>query len=181
MRALPGLKLLCTALALAAPVAVEAASAPSFAVQAFLQLDRQIGYGDFAWNEDGVAPGQMTVVVDLEAELVYVYRGGVEIGRSSMLYGADSKPTPTGVFPILEKDRDHVSNIYHAPMPYMLRLTWGGVSIHGTQVDDGYATHGCIGVPDEFAALLFARARVGDRVLVTRGWQSGAQIASAAD
>ena len=39
-------------------------------------------------------------------------------------------PTPTGVFPITEKKRHHVSNLYDAPMPYMLRLTDDGIAIH---------------------------------------------------
>jgi lipoprotein-anchoring transpeptidase ErfK/SrfK len=54
----------------------------------------------------------------------------------------------------------------------MMRLTWGGVALHGSgeTVDNRYATHGCIGLPDEFAALLFRAAKLGDRVTVTRNW-----------
>lgn len=143
--------------------------------------------GEYLWAPEGVPPGKLAIVVDLRRERLYVYRGGVEIGRTLIIYGADHKPTPTGSFPILEKDRDHVSNLYNAPMPYMLRLTWGGVAIHGSgeEVDSRYATHGCIGVPDEFAALLYAQARKGDTVLVTRDWMpevygtEGVQVASA--
>ncbi len=46
-------------------------------------------------------------------------------------------------------------------MPYMLRLTNDGVAIHGSNVRQGYATHGCIGVPTDFAKLLFARRGQG--------------------
>ena len=38
-------------------------------------------------------------------------------------------------------------------------------------MEPGIATHGCVGVPDEFAALLFQGARKGDEVLVTRNWR----------
>jgi lipoprotein-anchoring transpeptidase ErfK/SrfK len=96
----------------------------------------------------------------------------VEIGRAAILYGADDKPTPAGTFTILEKKRHHVSNLYGAPMPYMMRLTWDGVAIHGSEVEWGSATHGCVGVPSEFAALLFAAARKGDPVLVTNRWRT---------
>jgi lipoprotein-anchoring transpeptidase ErfK/SrfK len=54
-------------------------------------------------------------------------------------------------------------------MPYMLRLTWDGVSIHGSPVDPTYATHGCIGVPKPFAKKLFAATKLGDKVIVTKG------------
>jgi lipoprotein-anchoring transpeptidase ErfK/SrfK len=55
-------------------------------------------------------------------------------------------------------------------MPFMLRLTNDGIAIHGSEVEDGYATHGCIGVPDEFAALLFKEAKIGTKVLITKDW-----------
>ncbi len=162
--------LLGLALAAALPAAAQAAAPTEFTIYAVLDLDRQIEPGDFAWNDQGAPAGRTVIVVDLKAALLYVYRGGFEIGRSSILYGADEKPTPTGTFPILEKDKDHISNLYHAPMPYMLRLTWCGISIHATDVDDRYATHGCVGVPPEFAQMLFSAARVGDQVIVTKQW-----------
>jgi lipoprotein-anchoring transpeptidase ErfK/SrfK len=90
--------------------------------------------------------------------------------RAAILYGADDKPTPTGAFKILQKKKDHISNLYGAPMPFMLRLTNDGIAIHGSEVEDGYATHGCIGVPDEFAALLFKEAKIGTKVLITKDW-----------
>jgi lipoprotein-anchoring transpeptidase ErfK/SrfK len=141
-----------------------------FAVNSVLGLDHWLVSGEYAWEEDGVPAGPMKIVVDLAARQLHVYRGGVEIGRSSIMYGDDEKPTPTGIFPILQKKRDHVSNLYGAPMPYMLRLTWDGISIHGAEVRNEYATHGCVGIPDEFAALLYSKAGIGDHVLITNGW-----------
>ena len=99
--------------------------------------------------------------IDLTRQLMSVFRGGHEIGSAVILYGTDGKPTPTGSFSILEKDADHYSHSYDAPMPYMLRLTNDGVAIHGSNVREGYATHGCIGVPLDFARLLFAAATQG--------------------
>lgn len=148
-----------------------AAHARGPAVTSVISLESPLAPGEYAWDDNGVPAGPVRVVVDLSTEKLHVYRSGVEIGRAYILYGADHKPTPTGTFPILEKDRDHVSNLYGAPMPYMLRLTWGGVAIHGSQVEANAATHGCVGVPDEFAALLFAQAKKGDQVLVTRDWR----------
>ena len=71
---------------------------------------------------------------------------------------------------LLAKYKDHRSITYdNAPMPYTLRLTRDGVSIHGSNVRWGYATHGCIGVPVAFAAKLFAAVRTGDEVLIVPG------------
>ena len=87
-------------------------------------------------------------------------------GATVLLNGTDENPTPLGNFTITHKDRDHESNIYDARMPFMMRLTDDGIAIHGSQVVYGRASRGCIGVPDEFAALLFAQARLGDRVVI---------------
>jgi lipoprotein-anchoring transpeptidase ErfK/SrfK len=151
-------------------VAADAASASDFTVHTVLSLDRSIDAGDYAWNAAGVPAGPLRIVVDLDVHRIYVYRAGVEIGRASIIYGDDEKPTPTGIFPILQKRERHVSNLYGAPMPYMMRLTWDGIAIHGSDVDYDYATHGCVGVPEEFAALLFGEAKLGDQVLITNGW-----------
>ncbi|HKT15822.1 MAG TPA: L,D-transpeptidase family protein [Allosphingosinicella sp.] len=162
--------LLCAA-ASAAPSAGHTATRSDFAVQSVWQFDDAFETGDYMWDDAGVARGPMRIVVDLDAEMLYVYRGGAEIGRSTILYGYDKKPTPTGVFPIMAKFADHYSSIYDgAPMPHTLRLTKGGVAIHGSEVEAGYATHGCVGIPKPFAAALFAAVRVGDPVLITRGW-----------
>ncbi len=128
-----------------------------------------IKFGDYTWDDAGVPAGPLIVTVDLAAQTLSVFRDGYEIGATAILYGADDKPTPLGSFPILMKDAHHVSSLYGAPMPYTMRLTNDGVAVHGTEVAWGYATHGCIGVPTAFAKLLFREAKVGDRVIITRG------------
>jgi hypothetical protein len=126
--------------------------------------------GRYVWNDDGVPAGPTVIVVNIRGRTLSAYRGGIEVGRSSLVYGADNKPTPLGAFDILMKDAHHVSRTYgNAPMPYTLRLTNDGVSIHGSEIADDLATHGCIGLPKAFAAKLFASAHVGDRVIVWQG------------
>ena len=138
-------------------------------VKSILKIDEPIKFGQFFWDESAAATGPIVVTVDLEARTLSVFRDGHEIGATAILKGYGSKPTPTGVFPITEKDADHVSNIYDAPMPYMLRLTADGITIHGSKVERGYATNGCIGVPDQFAKRLFGIAGLGDKVIITDG------------
>ena len=123
-------------------------------------------YGDYRWDDKGVPHGRTWVRVDLKSQIISVFRGADEIGTAVILYGADGLATPTGKFPILAKLKDHRSQTYDAPMPYTLRLTADGVSIHGSNVRWGYATHGCVGVPTAFAAKLFENVSVGDDVLI---------------
>ena len=145
-----------------------------FVVKSILPIDGPIRFGEYHWDEArAAAPGPLVITVDLEARTISVFRDGHEIGAAAILKGYGEKPTPTGVFPITEKDADHVSNIYDAPMPWMMRLTNDGVAIHGSKVQKGYATNGCIGVPDEFARLVFEQAKLGDRVIVTDGKRIG--------
>ena len=154
------------------PSAALAAASKGPIVLAILAPDSPLEEGEYLWEPQRAPTGKLEIVADIARDTLYVYRGGVEIGRTILIYGADEKPTPLGSFPILQKKKDHISNLYNAPMPYMMRLTWGGVALHGSgeTVDNRYATHGCIGLPDEFAALLFRAAKLGDRVTVTRNW-----------
>ena len=156
------------------PIAMPA-PAPSpepFVIKRILPIDGPIRYGEWHWNEEGVpAEGPLVITVDLEARVLSVFRDGYEIGAAAVLLGTDDHPTPTGVFPILSKERHNVSEKYgNAPMPWTLRLTHDGVAIHGgSTVERGWASHGCIGTPDAFVSKLFAIASKGDRVIITDG------------
>lgn len=130
-----------------------------------LALDRPLGPGDYAWNADGVT-GRPWFVVDLASREFHAFRGRTEIGRTAILHGKIEKPTPTGRFTVTEKDADHISNIYHVPMPYMLRLTNDGIAVHASTIEFGENTHGCVGVPWEFAQRLFREADLGTRVII---------------
>lgn len=136
------------------------------AVRSLLNIARPMQFGDYLWNDDGVAAGPVWVRVDLARQTVSVFRAGHEIGSAVILYGADDKPTPSGVFPVLAKARHHRSSLYDAEMPFMLRLTGDGIAIHASDVRQGAATHGCIGIPLAFAQRLFGAIEVGDQVAI---------------
>jgi len=141
----------------------------TFVVKRILQIDEPFVHGYYKWDDEGVPEGELVVTVDLKAESISVFRAGYEIGAAVITFGDSRKPTPTGVFPITQKSKDHVSNIYGSPMPYMMRLTNDGVAIHASDVKWGWGTRGCIGVPLEFARRLFEQVKLGDRVIVTNG------------
>lgn len=158
---------------LARPAPSAAGPAPqaaAYTVKSILPIDGPMKMGEHHWNESAAPKtGTVVITVDLAAQVLSVFRDGHEIGAAAVLFGADAKSTPLGVYPITQKDAHHVSNIYHAPMPYMLRLTNDGISIHASKVVDGFMTHGCIGIPEAFAKQLFATVKLGDKVIVTRG------------
>jgi len=152
--------------------APEPAAPEPFVIRSVLPIEGAIRYGEWHWDESRApAEGPLTITVDLEARVLSVFRAGHEIGAAAVLLGTPEHPTPTGVFPILTKERHNVSEKYgNAPMPWTLRLTWDGVAIHGgSTVERGYASHGCIGTPDAFVSKLYALAAKGDRVIITDG------------
>jgi len=141
-----------------------------FVIKSILEIDGPIKYGEWFWDDEGVPSGPLVMTVDLDARVISVFRGGHEIGAAAALLGTKKHPTPLGTFKILTKEKDNVSEKYdNAPMPWSLRLTWSGIMIHGSLVENGYASHGCVGVPDEFAEKLFNIAKLGDKVIITRG------------
>jgi lipoprotein-anchoring transpeptidase ErfK/SrfK len=161
------------AAASAAPAAA-AAVVPKpepFTIKRILPIDGPIRYGQWFWNDKGVPAGPLVITVDLDARVLSVFRDGYEIGATAVLLGTDEHPTPLGTFPILSKERHNVSEKYgDAPMPWSLRLTRDGVAIHGGHaVELGWASHGCIGAPNDFMKKLFPLASVGDKAIITRG------------
>jgi lipoprotein-anchoring transpeptidase ErfK/SrfK len=152
---------------LAAPGAYPA----RYTITKTMKFAAPVKFGDWAWNETK-APltGPVLVTVDIASETLSVFRGGQQIGMTRMIYGDDDKQTPIGVFPITQKSEKHRSNIFtNAPMPYMLRMTGDGISVHGAdKVKPIYATNGCIGIPNGFAKRLFGVVSLGDRIVVTK-------------
>ena len=146
-----------------------------FVIRRVLPIEGPIRYGEWHWDDEGVPDGPLVVTVDLQARVISVFRNGYEIGAAAALLGTETHPTPTGAFPILTKERHNVSEKYNnAPMPWTLRLTWDGIAIHGgSTVELGYASHGCIGVPDEFVSRLYDIAQIGDVVIITDGVRTG--------
>jgi len=70
-------------------------------------------------------------------------------------------------FVILQKDVDHHSSLYDdAPMPYMERVTWGGVALHAGNLPGYPASHGCVRLPRAFAQQLYGVTHLGTTVII---------------
>src|SRR5690606_35449608 len=123
--------------------------------------------GEFLWHPEIAPRGPIGVVVSLDEQRAYVFRNGLAIGVSTVSSGEPGKDTPTGVFTILQENRDHRSNLYsNAPKPYMQQLTCDGIALHGVARPGHPASQGCVRLPLGFARLLFAETRNGDTVVV---------------
>lgn len=123
--------------------------------------------GEFTWNPDLSPSGPVAIIVSIPDQRVYVYRNGVEIAVSTCSTGKPGHETPTGVFTILQKDKDHHSSLYNdAPMPNMERLTWSGVALHAGNLPGYPASHGCVRLPMDFSAKLFGITHLGTPVIV---------------
>ena len=124
--------------------------------------------GQFVWQPELAPSGTMTMTIDLAHQRAYVYRDGVRIGATTISSGKPGYETPAGAFTILQKDKTHYSKKYHhAPMPYDLRLTWEGISVHGGHLPGYPASHGCVRLPIAFSRALFNEASLGMTVTIT--------------
>jgi hypothetical protein len=120
------------------------------------QAQRELAPGEFEWLGEAAPGSRIVVVVSLPQQMAHVYADGVRIGRSTVSTGKPGHETPTGAFPILQKRREHYSNLYdNAPMPFMQRLTWDGIALHAGKIPGYPASHGCVRLPHAFAEKLF--------------------------
>jgi len=122
--------------------------------------------GEFVWDAEAAPEGPLVVLVSLTEQFCYVYRNGILIGYCPVATGKPGHETPTGVFTILQKDKDHVSSIYKAKMPYTQRLTWSGICLHAGSIPGYPNSHGCVHLPLEFSHLLFEVEHLGGTVVI---------------
>lgn len=123
----------------------------------------------FTWMPEVAPQGPVLIVIGLDEQRAVVYRNGVRIGSSPVSTGKEGHETPTGIFNILQKRREHNSNLYNnAPMPFMQRLTWDGIALHAGHLPGYPASHGCVRLPYEFSEALFGITERGMTVVVAQ-------------
>jgi len=129
---------------------------------------RKLNPGQFEWSPERSPKGPLLVVCSLDDQMLYAFRNGIQIARSTISTGREGKRTPTGVFTILQRKIDHESNIYKgAKMPYMQRLTWTGIAMHAGELPGYPASAGCIRLPYEFSKLIYGEMKNGSTVVIT--------------
>jgi hypothetical protein len=133
----------------------------------------KIPAGHFEWEPEKAIDGSLAILVSLPRQMLYVYRCGVLIARSSISSGRPGRSTPSGNYRIRGKEEMHHSNLYdNAPMPFMQRITDDGIALHAGYVPDRPASHGCIRRSRDFTQKLFRITACGDPVLVTDSEQN---------
>ena len=119
----------------------------------------------------GRTPGDVILaVVALAQQKITLYDAKGPVRRASISTGRDDYETPAGVFSVLQKEEEHHSNLYDdAAMPFMQRITWSGIALHGGPLPGYPASHGCIRLPYKFAQQMFGMTKLGLRVVIAPG------------
>ena len=133
-----------------------------------LEAAKGLKTGEYIWAPDLAADGPLLAIVNLTTQHLIVFRNGVPFAASTVSSGKTGHETPTGVFTILQKEKEHFSKTYdNAPMPNMQRLTWKGIALHAGNLPGFPASHGCVRLPPKFSALLFGATNLGMTVVIT--------------
>jgi lipoprotein-anchoring transpeptidase ErfK/SrfK len=123
--------------------------------------------GQYLWRDVPADAGPERVVVSLSDQMAYVYRGDTLMAATTISSGRDSKPTPTGVFSILNKTPMYHSKKYdNAPMPFAQFFDPHGIALHAGLVADEPNSHGCVHLPSSFAKKLYSVTDVGTPVYI---------------
>jgi lipoprotein-anchoring transpeptidase ErfK/SrfK len=126
---------------------------------------------------------QLLGVASISAHTFTVSRDGEVLRTMPASMGKPSRPTPTGSFSALSKERTVVMDSrtigiplsspegYKITASYAVRVTWSGVYVHSApwSVDSqGYAnvSHGCINLSPDNAAWYFNNVTIGDPIEV---------------
>src|SRR5499427_4410550 len=120
----------------------------------------------------------LLAVVGLDTQRVSIYdSAGRLLQRSPVSTGQAGYETPAGIFSVVQKKADHNSNLYEdGNMPFMQRITWSGIALHGGVLPGHPASHGCVRMPYDFAQRLFGVTRLGMRVIVAPSDVAPAEI-----
>ena len=152
----------------------------------------------YYWSTDEKS-GPVKVHINLGRQRLHVARNGKRIASAYVTTGREGHDTPPGSYRVQEKKFGKKSTSYGwiensvgervnydagpgdpvprgcnyvaAPMPYWLRLTGTGIGMHAGHIPrpGSTASHGCIRIPEKFAAKLYGAVGVGTPVTIERG------------
>jgi lipoprotein-anchoring transpeptidase ErfK/SrfK len=122
--------------------------------------------GQYVWRDVPADAGSERVVISLGDQMAYLYRGNTLMAATTISSGRDSKPTPTGIFSILNKTPMYHSKKYDAPMPYAQFFDPAGIALHAGAVARDPMSHGCVHLPSAFAKKLYGVTDVGTPILI---------------
>ena len=112
------------------------------------------------------ARANVHVVVSIRNQSAWLVDGDRILMTSAVCTAKRGMHTPTGHFRVSEKDASHISTIYHVAMPFYMRLSGKPFGMHAGYMPGYPASHGCIRMPREKAALFFRNVIVGTSVRI---------------
>jgi L,D-transpeptidase catalytic domain len=144
---------------------------------------------------DQTDPSNSSILISLAKQRGFLMNGETVVLDYPICSGIDSRPTPVGVFYILEKTVDKKSNKYGkmldatgkvvnsdaefgldpipeggsfegAGMRYWMRMTYDGVGHHIGPVKRYRASHACVRGPSAVMPLVFSKVKEGTRITV---------------
>jgi hypothetical protein len=141
-----------------------------------------LGWSPLPGRLSKVACTRQCILVLKDPPFLGWYEHGRLTGDTNVCIGKKRAWTKSGLYRVIEKDKDHVSASYRsafgypALMPYALKI-YGRVWIHGGDVTGGYCSHGCINLPLDAAEKLYEWAKPGTIVIVAESLEQLAEIA----
>ena len=129
--------------------------------------------------DDKKAPGGKEIHVHIDQQVLQAFEGDEEVFRFDVVTGKDGKDTTAGRYKIFRKHEQYTSKTYGSEMPYTMFFTDDGKAIHGTLFApvrsylhslgvESVGSHGCVGLTDDNAKILFDWAPKGTPVVVIR-------------
>lgn len=111
---------------------------------------------------------RMRIHISIGRQEAVLYKDGAVAFVSPVSTGMSGFPTPVGEFVVTDKDRLRVSSIYHAEMPYFMRMSCRDFGMHAGVLPGYPASHGCIRLPHDSAVRFFRMVDVGTLVTISR-------------
>ena len=123
--------------------------------------------GDYVWHPEVSPAGPVVIIVSLPDQVIYVYRNGVRIGRSTVSTGKPGKGTPTGCLHCAAKEGparvEHLQRREDAPHAAAHR---SGIAMHAGELPGYPASAGCVRMPEDFAEKLYSITSNGTTVII---------------
>ena len=121
--------------------------------------------GQYVWRDVPDGAGPERVVISLSDQMAYLYRGDTLMAATTISSGRESKPTPVGIFSVLNKTPMYRSKKYdNAPMPFAQFFEPHGIALHAGAVTQ--QSHGCVHLPAAFAKKLYSITDIGTPVYI---------------
>ena len=114
----------------------------------------------------GSARADVQVVVSIRSQTAWLIDDDRILMTSPVSTARKGMHTPTGCFEVSEKDVSHISTIYHVAMPFYMRLSGEPFGMHAGYLPGYPASHGCIRMPKNKAAMFFKSVSIGTPVRI---------------